>query len=110
MVQRSKEIEVLSTIAAIEPHAAFAGFIFCLKHLFYEDNSKYFTKTKTIGQKHYFFKTLSNGYKCNAIERELLKLPAKFGGPGIVNPFKLSDCDYRNSRILMQRKKDPKSS
>ena len=28
MMQRSKEIEVLSTIAAIEPHAAFAGFMF----------------------------------------------------------------------------------
>ena len=83
-----------------------------------------------------FVKTLFNGYKCNAIERkreretvrqparqtdrqtdreteiqrELLKLPAKFDGLGIVNPSKLSDCDYRNSHILMQRKKDHKSS
>ena len=43
-------------------------------------------------------------------QRELLKLPAKFDGLGIVNPSKLSDCDYRNSHILMQRKKDHKSS
>ena len=27
-----KEIEILSTIAATEPHTAFAGFIFGLKH------------------------------------------------------------------------------
>ena len=31
-----------------------------------------------------------------------IKLPVKYGGPGIINPSKISDCEYRNSRILTQ--------
>ena len=36
------------------------------------------------------------------MERELFELLAKYGGLGIINPSKISDREYHNSRILMQ--------
>ena len=36
------------------------------------------------------------------MERELFDLPAKYCGLGIINPPKIFDGEYRNSRILMQ--------
>ena len=71
-----KEIEVLSTIAATEPNAAFAGFTFGLKHRY-----SYFMRTiPNISQnlkrleksiRNYFIKSLFNGYECYDMEREL---------------------------------------
>ena len=49
-----------------------------------------------------FFKSLFGGYECNDMERELFELPAKYGRLGIINPSKISDREYRNSRILTQ--------
>ena len=102
-----REIEVLSTIAATEPHAAFAGFIFGLKHRY-----TYFMRTiPNISQnlkrlensiRNCFIKSLFNGYECNNLERELFELPANYGGLGIINPSKISDREYHNSRILTQ--------
>ena len=55
------------------------GFIFCLKHcnsLFYEGNSKYFTKFKTTGNKHQelLYQSLFNGYKYNDMQNRLFGL------------------------------------
>ena len=36
------------------------------------------------------------------MERELFELPAKYGRLGIINLSKISDREYRNSRILTQ--------
>ena len=38
----------------------------------------------------------------NDMERELFEVPAKYGGLGIINPSKISDGVYHNSRILTQ--------
>ena len=94
----------MSTIAATEYHAAFAGFIVGLKHRY----TYFMTTVPNILQNlkwleknisNYFIKSLFNGYECNDMEREL---PTKYGGPEIINSFKISDRQYRNSRILTQ--------
>ena len=101
-----KETEVLSTIAATEYHAAFAGFIVGLKHRY----TYFMTTIPNILQnlkwlekniRNYFIKSLFNGYECNDMEREL---PTKYGGLEIINSFKISDCQYRKSRILTQER------
>ena len=104
-----KVIGVSSTIAAAEPHAAFAGFIFGLKHRY---TYTYFIRTiSNISQNlkqpeksitNYFIKSLFNGYECNGMERELFELTAKYGGLRIIKPSKISDREYRHSRILTQ--------
>ena len=73
-------------------------------YLFYESNSKYFTKFKTTGKsiRNYFIKYLFDGYECNGMERELFRLLAKSGGLGTKRTSKISDRKYRNSRILTQ--------
>ena len=43
-----------------------------------------------------FIKILFNGYECSDMGRELFELPAKYGGPGIINPSKISDREYNN--------------
>ena len=52
--------------------------------------------------RNYFIKSLSNGYECNDMERELFELAAKYGGLAIINPSKTSAREYHNSRILTQ--------
>ena len=41
-----------------------------------------------------------NGHEFNDMERGLFKLPAKYGGLGIINTSKISNRKYRNSPIL----------
>ena len=103
----SKEIEVLSTIAATEPQAVFTGSIFDLKHCYtyvmetipnISENLKRLEKNI----RNSFIKSLFDGYECNDMERELFELPAKYGRLGIINPSKISHREYRNSRILTQ--------
>ena len=43
-----------------------------------------------------FSKFLFNTYESNDIEKELFESPAKYGGPGIINPSKISDREYHN--------------
>ena len=50
----------------------------------------------------YFIKSLFNGYECNDMERELFELTAKYGGLRKIKPSKISDREYRHSRILTQ--------
>ena len=42
------------------------------------------------------------------MEKELFELPPKYGGLGIINTSRLSDCEYFNSRIIAR--KDQNSS
>ena len=93
------EIEFLSTIAATEPHPAFAGLIFGLKNRYTHfmrtipsilQNLKRLEKSS----RNYFIKSLLNGHECNDMEKELFKLPTKYGGLGITNPCKISDREY----------------
>ena len=103
-----KEIEILSTIAATEPHAVFAGFIFGSKHRY-----TYFMRTTpNISQnlkqleksiRNYFIKSLFNGYECDDIERELFELPTKYGGLSIINASKISDRQHHKSNINTRR-------
>ena len=36
------------------------------------------------------------------MEREVFDLPAKYGGLRMINPSKISDCEYHKSRLLKQ--------
>ena len=50
--------------------------------------------------RNYFTKSMFNGHEFNDMERGLFKLPAKYGGLGIINTSRISNRKYRNSRIL----------
>ena len=105
--ERCKKKQVLSTVAATEPHATLSGFIFGLKHRYI-----YFMKTIQVFHKiqNYWKKasaiTLStfllNSYECSDMQREVFDLPAKYGRLRMINPSKISDCEYHKSRLLKQ--------
>ena len=102
-----KEIEVLSKIATSEPHAAYAAFVFGLRHrytFFMRTIPNISTNLQRLENKirYCFIKTLFNGYECTDLERELFELPAKFGGLGLINPSKISNNVYQHSRKISE--------
>ena len=102
-----KEIEVLSKIATSEPHAAYAAFVFGLRHrytFFMRTIPNISTNLQRLENKirYCFIKTLLNGYECTDLERELFELPAKFGGLGLINPSKISNNVYQHSRKISE--------
>ena len=99
------EVEKLSEIAKVEPHAAYAAYTHGMKHKFSYlirtiPNSKEQLQPleDTIRKK--FIKSILNGYECNDTERQLLSLPPKFGGLGIPNVVTIADDEHNNSRKI----------
>ena len=103
------EIERLSEIAKIEPHAAYTAFTFGLKH-------KWTYVLRTIPKitelieplefaiRNTFIPALMNR-TCTDIERELMTLPPRMGGLGIINPSAMADQEYENSIKLTHQLK-----
>ena len=98
------EINVLSEIAKIEPHSAYSAFIHGHQHKY-----TYFLRTipnisnqlKVLDDAiDRFIKSLLMNYECNSFERELLSLPAKMGGLGIIMPSKISDIQFAASKQI----------
>ncbi|MEL7196650.1 MAG: hypothetical protein AAFO96_29800, partial [Bacteroidota bacterium] len=95
------ELERLSEIAKSEPHAAYTAFTFGMKH-------KWTYTQRTIPDiseqlvplentiRNTFIPALINRH-CTDLERELLTLPPRLGGLGIVNPSIMADKEYENS-------------
>ena len=100
-----KEVCKLSDIAQTEPHAAYSAFVYGLKHKW-----NYLSRTvpnidnllKPLENciRNTFIPTLTKGHQCSDTERDLLALPPRLGGLGIVNPSKSADLEYSNSKRL----------
>lgn len=97
----SEQVELLAGVAKTEPHAAYAGFIFGLRHRFT------FTQRTIPGLSEYMDPAESkirNDFlpalfqrDFSDLERDLLALPAREGGMSIDNPVKSSDQKYHDS-------------
>ena len=96
-----KAVENLAEIGATEPHAAFSAFTHCLQSQWtfvsraMPDISALFEPLEQA-IRHGLLKTLLRR-DVSDCERELISLPARFGGLGIFNPTESSNIAYQNS-------------
>ena len=99
-----QEIQELSTIAKTEPHAAYTNFIFSMKQ-------KWNYAMRTIPDIKCYMEPLEKSIRevflpallaCPVSDniRDLLALPARMGGMGIINPVEASDIENQNSTKL----------
>ena len=100
-----KEIERLSTIATTQPHAAYAAFTHGLKH-------KWTYLIRTIPDiesllqpledaiRHKFLPSLTGQSALSNETRDLLTLPVRHGGLGIINPTKNSRFYHQSSKSI----------
>ena len=101
----NQQLKILPKIAEIEPQAAYSAFIGGFK-----GKLTYFMRTipeidqflkpieNTIRNK--FIPALTGGHICYDNERQLLSLPARYGGLGIPIFFQCAQYEYNNSRKL----------
>lgn len=101
------QLKVLSKIAENDPHSAFSAFTFGFKH-------KWSYLMRTVPGISDQFEPLEHvirenfipaliGSTCSDELRNLLALPPRLGGLGIINPAKLSDAEFRNSSCLTEK-------
>ncbi len=100
--QWSKELKLLSEIAASQPHAAFSAFTHGMK-------SKWSYLSRTLPDSGCHLQALEDIIRCellttltgrpplNDTERKLMALPARLGGLGIVDPFLNAVQEYNAS-------------
>ena len=98
-----EELKVLSKVARVEPHLAYAAYIFGFQHKYtfimrtIPDISSYLKQLdKAIDD--YLIKPILNGHNFNYAERQWYSLPPRLGGLGIIIPSELSNVFYQNSR------------
>ena len=97
------ELELLSTIAKTQPHAAYAAFTHGL-------SSKWTFLTRTVPSighillplekviRSTFIPSFTNGLPPNDQLRELLSLPARLGGLGLSNPVTMANFEFAASQ------------
>ena len=100
-----RQIEALSTVASYEPQAAYTAFTTSIRHRY-----TYFMRTlpgisellKPLEHaiRHKLLPALTEGRCCSDDERALLSLPVRLGGLGIINPMKISDEEFENSKKM----------
>ena len=100
-----KQLNVLSKIAAVEPHAAYCAFVSGFRH-----KVSYTIRTVPNIPRHLekvdqavdkkFIPTLTDGYFSNKMDRKLQWLPVKHGGLGIVIFCDIAENEYKNSRAV----------
>ena len=97
----TQELQELSEIAKMEPHSAYKNFVFSMKQ-------KWNHAMRTIPDLSQHLQPLENKIKtsflpnlfsCQVNEnlRDLIALPARMGGMGIINPVKVAGDEHRNS-------------
>ena len=76
--------------------------------LFDENSSGYklFFKTTRDAIQMQPFPSISGHPGCSADERDLLSLPCRFGGLGLINPTKVSDSQFDASLLITASLKD----
>ena len=101
------EIQELTKIAKTEPHAAYTNFIFSMKH-------KWNYAMRTIPNISQHMQALESTIKSEFLPtllmhevsdnlRNLIALPARMGGMGIINPVTIADAEYENSTSLTRQ-------
>ena len=99
------EIIRLSQFAETEPHAAYTAFTFGLKHRWtylsrtLPDIAEAFQPLEDAIANH-FIPAITRGHRCSSTERELLALPPRLGGLGIINPTRVAPTEYQNSLTI----------
>ena len=99
------EVETISSLATTQPHAAYAAFTRGLANMWtflariIPDTNKLFElleeKIRTT-----FLPTLTGQDMCNGDMRDLLALPVRLGGLGIVNPSKQATLHHNASEKI----------
>ena len=98
------QIDMLSKIAKIQPHAAYSCFVKGLSHKFtyvmrtVPDISELLLPLDEAVDR--FIRVLFNNYEFNRIERNLWSLPARKGGMALLIPSQISNDEYNNSRFI----------
>ena len=97
----------MSDIARTEPHAAYLGFIHGLKN-------KWMFTMRTVPClphifsplediiRHRFIPSLTGRKSITDTERDLLALPCRLGGLGIINPTKVASFEYQASQDITE--------
>ena len=101
------EVLKLSEIAKTEPHAAYTAFTHGLKHKWtyvsrtIPEISELMEPLEEAIQK-VFIPAITNR-ECTELERDLLSLPPKLGGLGIINPMRKPEPEYKNSTKMTKQ-------
>ena len=99
----NKELNMLSTIAATQPHVAFAAFIHGYVHKFCFicrvcpniEHSLHSLEESICSR---FIPAITGRDPPNKFMRDILALPTRLGGMGLVNPVTLASTEYKSSR------------
>ena len=98
------QIDILSQVAAFDPHSAYVAFTSSLRH-------RYTYVMRTVADigaimqpledaiRYKLLPALTEGREVSDMERDLISLPPRLGGLGIINPSVLSNVEYDLSRI-----------
>ena len=100
-----KELETLVTVAQTQPHAAYASFThgvmakwnYVLRVTKLEELSLNLLQPLEHAIRTCFFPSLTGQSAPNDLLRELLALPPKLGGLGLVNPINSAAQQYQSS-------------
>jgi hypothetical protein len=100
-----KELETLVTVAQTQPHAAYASFThgvmakwnYVLRVTKLEESSLNLLQPLEHAIRTCFFPSLTGQSAPNDLLRELLALPPKLGGLGLVNPINSAAQQYQSS-------------
>ena len=107
----TEEVDLLSSIAASQPHAAHAAFTHGM-------TSKWNYMSRTVPNisanlqplerviRTKLIPALTGRSTPNDLERDLLALPARLGGIGLTNPTLTSDMEYQASLLITRRLQD----
>ena len=101
------EIEALASVASFEPQATYSAFATCIRHRY-----TYLMRTipciddflQPLGDaiRHKLIPALTEGRSCSDDDRILLSLPVRLGGLGIIDPSKIADEEFQNSRKMTE--------
>ena len=101
----SEEVRQLAHVATSQPHATYAAFTHGLSGRWtyllrtIPDVQELFLLLENMIQQHYI-PALTGLLSCSKLERDLLALPVRHGGMGIVNLTTLSSPYYQASELL----------
>ena len=97
------QIKALAEIAAFEPHAAYTAFTSCIRHRY----SFYFRTIPNIANlvqpledaiRLCLIPALTEGRHVSGDERNLLSLPPRLGGMGLISPVQICDQEHTFSK------------
>ena len=103
-----KQIAVLSKIAKVDPHSAYAAYTHGLRHKFSFamrtiPNSCEMLQPLENAIRNMLIPALTEQYQISEIERDLIALPVRYGGLGIPNPCKEAEYEFENSTKLTNK-------